>query len=98
MRSQTQKYKTLIEILEKYINETVYCCDIIVRASTDCSELIYGDPSVEKNKEKLQRYVENIKSKLETIYGIIGALKEDAIEGVPTEWYLEQHPEWYDER
>lgn len=98
MRPQTQKYKELIEILEKYVKETTAHCDIIKQAGIDCVELMCDDPSAERCNSKLQRYVDGIQSALNQIYGIIEGLKEDAIEGVPPDWYLEQHPEWYDER
>jgi len=98
MRPQTRKYKELIGILEKYVKETEIHCEIMKQAGIDCVELMCDDPSAERCNSKLQATVENIQSALNQIYGVIEGLKLEAIEGVPPDWYLEQHPEWYDER
>jgi len=97
MKTQTQKYENLIKMLENYVEGTIKHCNVIMQASTDCVEFLHGDPVALDRNSNLQRCVENIQLNIELIMGIIKVLKEEGIEGVPPDWYLEQHPEWYDE-
>ncbi len=92
--------ETLIVVLERYVEEIIEYCNTIKQVIADCVEILAGDVVAERNCLKLQRYVENIESQTERIMELIEGLKAKVgdVDGVPPDWYLKKHPEWYDKR